>query len=354
MTTSDVQRKLEREDPWTVSEDRFPHEGTLEEKLRFVLGYAILAPSNYNSQPWLFNISGGEIALYADRRRGLAVIDPDDREMLISCGAALYNLRVAIGRFGFDPVVETFPDMTDPDLLAFARFGQPSAPSDETIHLFDAIRRRRTNRLEMEDRVVAPDVILRLQKAAEEEGAALLPVDDSSKRDALGELVAWAIVRQGGDKRYLREVTAWIHPNRSQSHDGIPGRQHSRNGLGSYAEPVIMRALDWGDDRAERLRRAVSDAPALFVLCTTSDSAAAWLDAGQALERVLLEATSAGLSASFLNAPVQLADLRPEVARAVDLENGHPHIILRMGYGGRLRATPRRPLNEVIASNRFT
>src|SRR3712207_6590073 len=84
------------EDPWNVSEEDFSESGQAEEKLRYLLNYAVLAPSGHNTQPWLFNVSGRAVELHADRTRGLPVVDPEDRALVISCGAALFFLRVAI------------------------------------------------------------------------------------------------------------------------------------------------------------------------------------------------------------------------------------------------------------------
>src|SRR6266487_797924 len=89
-----------RANPWTVSEADFPVTGPPTEQLQFLLSYAVLAPSEYNTQPWLFNVTNRTAQLYADRSRRLPRLDPDDRELVISCGAALLNLRLAPTHFG--------------------------------------------------------------------------------------------------------------------------------------------------------------------------------------------------------------------------------------------------------------
>src|SRR5215212_1263380 len=98
------------DDSWNISEEGFPAQGGSEEKLRFVLNYAVLAPSGHNTQPWLFGLSGDEEELYADRTRGLPVVDPEDRALIIGCGAALFYLRTALRHFGYAGEVEIFPD----------------------------------------------------------------------------------------------------------------------------------------------------------------------------------------------------------------------------------------------------
>src|SRR5215208_288452 len=111
------------DDSWNVSEEEFPLQGGPEEKLRFLLNYAVLAASGHNTQPWLFRISGDKVELYADRTRGLAVVDPEDRALTISCGAALFHLQVAVRHVGYTGEVETVPDLDEMDLLARVRLG---------------------------------------------------------------------------------------------------------------------------------------------------------------------------------------------------------------------------------------
>ena len=106
---------------WNVKETDFPKHGSLSEKSHFLLRYAILAPSGHNTQPWLFKIVGNNniIEVYADRSRALPLVDPDDRELIISCGAALYHLRLAANHFGIADEVQLLPDNSNnPDLLA--------------------------------------------------------------------------------------------------------------------------------------------------------------------------------------------------------------------------------------------
>lgn len=130
------------EDPWKVSEDDFPGSGEAEEKLRFLLNYAVLAPSGHNTQPWHFRVKNNAVELYADRTRGLPVADPEDRALVISCGAALFYLRTALGYFGQAGEVEAFPDPGDPDLLTRVRLGPERKATEEDRSLFGAMPER--------------------------------------------------------------------------------------------------------------------------------------------------------------------------------------------------------------------
>ena len=107
---------------WSVTPSDFPATGTLLDKARFVVRYAILAPSSHNTQPWRFVSGGRELLICADRRRSLPNIDPFDRELIISCGAALFNLRVALAHFLIPVEITTLPYSAEPDVVARIAF----------------------------------------------------------------------------------------------------------------------------------------------------------------------------------------------------------------------------------------
>jgi hypothetical protein len=73
-----------------------PATGTAPDKARFAIRYAILAPSSHNTQPWRFVIIGSELLVCADRTRSLPNMDPFDRELIISRGAALNAGRMSV------------------------------------------------------------------------------------------------------------------------------------------------------------------------------------------------------------------------------------------------------------------
>ncbi len=88
---------------------------------------AVWAPSVHNTQPWRFTAAGQQVSLYADADRGLAVADPDGREMMISCGAALFNVRLALRSLGYIPETRVLPDPGQPALVARVSWRQRAA-----------------------------------------------------------------------------------------------------------------------------------------------------------------------------------------------------------------------------------
>src|SRR5512138_881474 len=120
---------------------------------------ATAAPSLHNSQPWLFRVTGRSVRLYADSRRRLDVLDPHGREMLISVGAALFTLRVALQGAGYVPHTAVLPDPAEPELVATVTAGEPAAPAAGIEALVAAIPRRHTNRRPFAPSVVPADAV---------------------------------------------------------------------------------------------------------------------------------------------------------------------------------------------------
>ena len=334
-------------DAWNVSAEDFPHFGTEAAKLEFLLGYAVLAPSSHNTQPWLFRIRGDEVELYADRTRACRVADPDDRELIISCGAALCQLRIAMRHFGYLGKVKILPDHGDSDLLARVCLGLQAETCVEDNLLFHAITKRRTNRQLFSNDPVPEPLLAALEQAAAKEGARLRILRSQETRYALADLIADADRRQWANKRFRLELAAWVHANRSASRDGIPGYAQGIDDLMSYAGPLVVRTFDMGEGQAAKNRELATGSPVLAVLETNGDTPREWLAAGQALARVLLRARVEDVWASFLNQPIEIAALRQNLPHAIG-HAGFPQLILRLGFGPDVRPTPRRFVDEVL------
>jgi nitroreductase len=334
-------------DAWHIEEAEFPANGTPAAKLRFLLRYAILAPSSHNTQPWRFTIKDDHIELYADRTRSLPCIDPQDRELTISCGAALFHLRLALRHFGYAGVVQLVPDPDNPDLLARVRLGDRSVSTKEEDRLFQSIPRRHTSRMPFHERCVPDAIVETLQVKAIEEGVWMQVVQEGQECNVLGSLIAKADRDQTADPQFRRELAKWIRLDDDTRHDGIPGHALGMPGLISYAAPFFVCTFDTGALTAARDRQLAVGSPLLAVLGTQTDTPQDWLKIGQALAHVLLYATAEGISASFANAPIEVEELRPQVCQAIGA-TGFAQLILRMGYGQETQPTPRRTVAEVV------
>lgn len=335
---------------WGVSEAEFPTQGPPAAQLRHLLHYAVVAPSGHNTQPWLFRVVGDGVELFADHARRLPIVDPADRELTISCGAALYQLRLAIRHFGFTDVLELFPDPGRPRFLARVSLGAPRSPDAEGERLFHAIPKRRSNRSAFSDRPVPPRLVTAMRTSAAGEHVEFHEVAGEEDRNAVGDLVAEGDRLQFADKSFRRELASWIRPNFSRRRDGIPGGALGMGTLMSSVAPWFIRAFDVGSRQADAHRKLALGSPLLAVLSTSADTPDAWLATGQALSQVLLRAYADGVAVSFLNPPIEVPELRPRLRDVLGLE-GYPQLLLRLGYGPDTKPTPRRRVSEVVVQN---
>lgn len=335
-------------EPYVEAIDEFPLTGTAAEKLRAAVRYAVRAPSSHNSQPWQFRIRNADLELRADRSRGLPVVDPDDRELMISCGSALFILRLALRHFGSTPLVERLPDAADPDLLARVRISEAWERTAADEALFHAIAARHTNRLPCVDRALPEHLPDALEAAAREEGAWLHVFRTAAARSAVADLIAEGDRSQMADKRFRRELAAWLRPNRSTRPDGLPGYSMGLGDVMSAAGPLVVRTFDVGRGVAARDRDLATGSPMLALLGTRRDTPGDWLAAGEGVAHVLLRAQVDGVSASFLNQPIEVPELRPRL-QCVAGRDGFPQLLLRLGFAPPVPATPRRPVSEVLS-----
>jgi hypothetical protein len=305
---------------------------------------AITAPSLHNSQPWLFRIGDGVVDVYADWRRQLEVLDPTGRELLISIGAAVFTLGLALRGAGYRPEIGLFPDAGKPDLVARVNADRCSALKPAVRDLVAAIPRRHTNRYPFAASAVPADAIEHLIDAARQESATLAVADPVS-RNTIIRLSQDADRRQRATGGYRAELARWT-THRTLHRDGVPPLA-----IGPWDALEIMPIRDFGLLQPHLARTAVEfePDPTLVVLATAGDDRADWVRAGQALQRVLLTATWQNLATTPVSQPVEVPAVRRQLsdpARGVWAQ-----MILRIGYGRPAATTPRRPLSDVLLTS---
>lgn len=308
--------------------------GTLET----LVGAAVRAPSSHNTQPWLFRLGSATIELYADRTRALAVNDPHDRELVISCGAALFNLVVAARHHGLEPSVTCLPDIDQPDLLAVVGFEANTAASPD--RLVEAIDTRRTTRRPFADDTVPDGLAAMLTEVAAGHGAMLRFVDGDDRLQ-LADLVAEGDRAQFADPRWRRELASWMHPRRHGEGLVVPE-------LVGLVTRAVVSTMNLGRSTGGKDHELATAAPLVGVLSTDRDDTAAWLAAGQALQHVLLVAAHHDIHAGYLNQPCQVDFLRGRLQQ-LDRERRYPQVVVRLGrLDDPPPATPRRPVESVL------
>lgn len=313
-------------------------------EVELMIAAATAAPSLHNTQPWRFGVEKSQIHLFADPSRHLRQVDADARQLTISCGTALLNLRLAAAHLGVQPKVRLFPDRARPTLVATVTLSRCRVAPGPSAALYEAIPLRHTNRHPFEDEPLSPEAAAAMSEAAHVEGAELELPDDVSERTRLAGLVRAADLEQDRHPELALEAAEWTGVDASRT-DGVPGYA-----LGPVPDlpDATVRDLRRGSPVAGRAHEPFERTPVLAVLFTRADDRESWVRAGQALERVWLTATIHGLSVSFVNQPLELPALRRTVLGPGTMQ-GYPQMLLRLGRGSPVPPTPRRALADTVA-----
>ncbi|MGW9028603.1 Acg family FMN-binding oxidoreductase [Streptomyces sp. NPDC055722] len=306
--------------------------------LETLVSAAVAAPSIHNTQPWRFRLDPETLTLEirAATRRGLRHIDPTGRALHVSVGCAVLNLRTAVEHFGWEPVTRLLPRPGEPDLLATVRLGGP-AKSLTSPALYDAVWRRHSSRFPFSDRPLPVAVLTELSEAAHAEGARVHRLSPSRTEWVL-QLTGEAEHRNTTDVSRAMESRRWL----AETGEAGLGMPPEVLGPQDFRDRIPMR--DFGAHRHTDTLTALpfEKRPSIAVLSTSHDRRTDWLRAGQALERVLLVATTHGVRASLLHQALEWPDLREQLIQPTDAGAAHAQMVIRLGYGPEGPASPRR------------
>lgn len=312
--------------------------------LRHAVSRASLAPSIHNTQPWRFRIGQDAIEIRADGDRRLHVLDPTGRQLMLSTGCALFNARVAVAAKRRKVVVHRLPNPADPGLVAHLRVTDRTALWTPLVRLDPAIDRRHTNRREFFETRVTEEVQWELMAAAKAEDSMLIPVTAEKHRLEVARLLWEAEAEQSDDPAYRAEMREWTtsipsrrdgitpqsYPMSSDHRGDIPLRDFGVK-VGGHMPPVTESNRD----------------QCLMILGSPHDTPLSWLRAGEALERLWLEATRLDYVIGLFTQVIEVPDLREELRIQLSLDC-EPLVLIRVGQAAPNVATNRRELSHLI------
>ncbi|MEN8652700.1 nitroreductase [Streptomyces sp. 21So2-11] len=318
------------------------------ETITALVSDAAAAPSMHNAQPWRFRFAtaSATFSLRPDLERAMDLTDPAHRALYIGCGAALFNLRVAAARAGWEPATTLLPDPADPELLAEVRLVESDKSQADLARLYPAIRLRHTSRQPFTDEAISETVRNRLRSAAADEGAQLVFPDPWHAQSVL-DLVDDAEERERAASPVRDETAQWSGAGAGDGASRTQGVPDHALGPRRWDGRAPVRDFATGRTVPGRGTAVFEQSPQLALLGTPDDHELDWLHAGQAMEHVLLEATLRGLSTSLTSHALEWPELRWAV-RDPQSAMGYVQMALRLGFGPLTSATPRRPVEEIL------
>jgi len=327
---------------WNVKEKDFPEKDSMEDKLKFLINYAVLAPSSHNTQPWKFSIKGNNIEIYVDFTRQLHEVDPEKRELYISVGCAISNLLLAAEHFGFGYKLKYFTG-EERELVAIIELYPDKRETD--LELFSQISLRQTNRGEYEPKEIEGEKLQKLKACVDDLRLDL--ITDHKTKSEIAKLISLAHKIQLSNKAFRKELASWLRHNWSKAGDGMAGYAFSIPSIMSLFGSFFIRTFDISKLQAKKDEELANKAPIIGILSSTEDGKLSWVKVGVTFEKVMLIATKLNLSIAFFNQPIEVPELRKELRTPLGIAE-FPQLMFRIGYTKPAKYTPRRKLEEVI------
>lgn len=319
---------------------------SVQAEARDMVRYATLAPNGHNAQPWLFRAGKNRIEILPDFARRTPVVDPDDHHLFISLGCAAENLALASAARG-RPGTLTFDPRADGS-IAFNSVAGPSISSE----LFEAIPRRQSTRSNYDGRPVSADDLKTLAAAAALPGVDLILITDRPQIDRVRDLIVSGNNSQMADAAFMRELKSWLRFNPRQAAETGDGLYSAASGSPALPGWLGPRAFDMfvtAKSEEERYSRQLQSSSGVAVFVGAKDDREHWVRVGRACQRFALQATALGLKHAFVNQPVEVPALRPELASLVGMAGRRPDIVMRFGHGANVPFSARRPA-RIVAS----
>ncbi len=287
------------------------------------------------------------ICVHADLSRRLPVVDPDDRELYISIGAAVENLVIAAEHGGCGTSV-TYSPVADPVCV---EPGFPGYPGPLNEELFNAIHERQSTRSEYDGKPIPDEGLRKLSSLSLEEGVSVIIVTD---RELMGKIAG--LVREGNniqmnDPAFMQELGSWIRFNRKEVEryrDGLSFETTGSPPVPRMLGKLFMKFFLTAGSQSRKDENNISSSSAMMLVLSENNDVDSWIKTGRSFERLALCATSLGIRNAHLNQPCEIPELKSRLRELPGVGDRHPQLLLRLGYADELARSPRRDVKDVV------
>ena len=331
--------------PWDIKKEEFSKEGILQDKIKFILGYGILAPSTHNSQPWLFKIKDHFVEVYYDRGLKIPEADPLGRDLYISMGCMLENLVIAASYFG---IFQDLKIILNDNLIAEIFFTEHGKENYDLAYLVDTIPRRVNVRGLFEQKPLLEGVEAELMSLKKDGRIRTDFITNKEKINKLAGLTAEGLKLAYKKSSFRKEMSGWMHNSLSNSKTGLPGYYLKMPFFLSFIIPTLVRFFDISSLLAGLNYKSMASAPFVCLFSSEKSSPEIWLETGRMAQRFMLQLNSKGIRTSIFVASIEMGDLYKKVQEITTI-NLVPQFLFCAGYMKNVQKhSPRHALEEKL------
>ena len=317
------------------------HSDTLLELVR----YGTMAANSHNTQPWQFKLKEHELHILPDFSRRCPAVDPDDHHLYASLGCAAENILIAAQTFGLRGNLRFDESGESSVIISFNKTKVQTTPA------FEAIPQRQCTRTVFNGSKVAVSTLSSVVTHANSSDIDihLLTTDESKK--VMTEYVVEGNSVQMDDEAFVEELQDWIRFNEAdalQFRDGLTYRSTGNPAVPNWMGNLLFKLMYRKKPENDKYREQIESSAGIAVFSCTNQTKADWVNVGRAYQRFALQSTTHGIRHSFINQPIEVSKLRPQLASYLELGDKLPDLIIRFGYGDPTPRTLRRPVNQVI------
>lgn len=331
--------------PWNIKKEGFPQNGSLQDKIKFVLSYAILAPSTHNSQPWLINIGYNSCRIYYDKKLNILEADPRGRDLYISMGCFVENLVIAASFFG---IFKDLRIMLDDNFIAEVYFQEKGDRNMDLSYLVDIIPRR-VNARGLFNSEKLPESIPAEMMSLKKDGR--IRTDFIINKEKIGQLAVLTV--EGLRYAYKRptfrkEMSGWMQNSLSGKKTGLPGYSLRMPFILSFFIPTLIRFFDIGPLLAKLNYRSMVSAPFVCIFSSEESDPSIWFETGRMAQRFMLHLNSKDIRTSIFVASIEMGDIYKKVQEVVGISLT-PQFLFCAGYMKDVQIhSPRQDLEEKL------
>ncbi|GIW66753.1 MAG: hypothetical protein KatS3mg095_0651 [Candidatus Parcubacteria bacterium] len=334
-----------------ISEDDFFNLKNNRERIKFLLNYAVLAPSTHNSQPWLFKIKNNSCEIYKNEKLILPYADPIQRDLYISLGCCLENLVLASKYFN---VYDNLEYVIKDNLVAIVHFNNLTSSNfinDDFKIFIEGIKKRFNARGVFLTKEIPEELLKQIESLNDFNELEILFLKDKTKIEKVARLISKGLEIAYMNKEFRKEMSRWIINNLSTKKYGIPGYALKMPLLVSFIFPYLIRFFNIGKKLGYLNYLSVKSAPSSCLISAAENSPLIWCKVGQLAERIMVYLAAHDVQISIFVSAIEMG-LDKELAEIFGT-NLTPQFHFCIGYiSSKHKYTPRYAPQEKLLENK--